>query len=124
MPSIFVSEEAGVIMGNSATEAGLIKDFCIGLSSSSAALITFLIGIYTFSARTSSLSIQLVLFSSISYLIALVSGIVAFMALISSIHNEISPYSNLQVRIPAFIQLCAFVLGATITVYAVYTLVN
>jgi hypothetical protein len=44
------------------------------------------------------------------------------MALISSVHNNVSPYSNMSVRVPAIIQLIAFVLGALITVYAIYAL--
>lgn len=104
------------------TESGLVKDFCMGLTSSSAALITLLIGIYTFSGRNSGLSVGIVLAASVSYLIALVAGIIAFMALISSVHHNISPYENNSVKIWAGLQLATFVLGAIITIYAIYSI--
>jgi len=105
------------------TMADLMKDFFLGLSSSSAVLITILVGIYTYSVKNSNFPNLLVLYSSILYLVAVVSGILAYGSLISLVHNKEDPWSS-WVRIPSFVQWCAFILATSIMVYVLYILVT
>lgn len=96
--------------------ANLLSDYLKTLTSISAALITALVGIYSFSPRVSIVVRSFVLYSAVSYLIVVIAGIIAYGALISSVHNTNDPYYNKVIVAFALIQWIAFVAGTFLLV--------